>query len=117
MVRRCSNGKDFKVIIMSYWIDAPHQYPQGKTHGKLIWSKDRFSVHGQDHRFSIYLDDYYLGELVNGFGTLNKKFKGKFENWIEFLRNKDLNKVEHTRDLAKEALQTCDFIEKLWSDV
>lgn len=99
---------------MSYWIDAP--YKRSKF-GSLLWSKNNFSVYGTKDRFSIYLNDYYLGELINGYETLNKRYKNSFECWISFLKNKDINKVNHTRNLIKEASNTCDFIENLWKNI
>lgn len=98
---------------MSYYISEPYK---SIKFGSLLWSKNNFEVYGIKDRFSIFLNDYYLGELVNGYQTLKKKYNNDFECWINFLKNKDTNKIIHTKELIKETLNKCDLIENLWKN-
>lgn len=96
---------------MSYFLAIPDKR---EKYGTLLWKYGNFSVYGTKDRFSLFLKDYYLGELVNGYQTLNKKFDGNFQNWIEFLKNKDLVKIEKTKIRINELNLDCEFIDSLW---
>ena len=96
---------------MSYYISVPYK---SEKYGTKVYSNGKFEAYEWNTRIDMFMNDLLIGSMHAGRNTLDGKFKGKFENWIEFLKNKDLDKVSHTRELIKEAEESCKFIESLW---
>lgn len=96
---------------MSYYICVPYK---SEKYGTKIYSNGKFEAYQWQNHIDMFSNDLLIGTLHNGGKALESKFKGKFENWIEFLKQKDLDKVNHTRDLIKEAEESCQFIESIW---
>ena len=99
---------------MSYHIAEPNK-SNITEHDTLIWYEGDFKAYEWQGRITMHYKGYDIGTLIGGRKVLASRYKNSFENWIDSLREKDLAKIEHTRELCQEALDTCNMIENLWT--
>ena len=63
--------------------------------------------------FCLYSKGFSLGQLISGQRTLDKKFKGSFENWIQFIREKDNDKILNALALIEDIKKDIKIIESV----
>lgn len=82
---------------------------------KIVFQLDGYEVGELRGRLYLYRKGYRLAELVSGYDSLTKSYKGSFEVWIEKIKNKDLAKIETIKDEIEELKKTCLHIEDVHS--
>ena len=102
---------------MSYNIAVPTLYPLKKfPSAKIIWEKDSFKVwqlwNGADCK--LFIGDYLISTR---FLEEHLRNENEFLKWIKSCKKKDLEKVQRTREMLKQAEEDCKFIEELWKAV
>lgn len=98
---------------MIYHITTPSKTPM---FGTVVYNNPDYStvITLFSDKLLMFRNNYRVATLDNGYKTLNKKYKGSFENWIRFIKNKDLAKILHNRTHLKHAQEQLDFHEKIW---
>lgn len=99
---------------MAYFIAEPNK-SNITSHDELIWRNGEFSAYTFQGTITMHYRGYSIGTLIGGKKVLESRYKNSYERWIDYLREKDLDKIEHTREMCQEALATCDAIESLWT--
>ena len=95
---------------MTWWIDIPHKTTK---YGECIWREHDFEVYEHQSHLTLFKQGYSVGATARR--VFDKKYKGDFYNWIAFLRQKDMDKIEYTRSMIEETENNCKFIENLWN--
>jgi hypothetical protein len=61
-----------------------------------------YDVYEFQGRYFLQSEGYSLAEIIQGYHTLEKKYKGSFDNWIMAIRDKDIEKIEKAKLLIAE---------------
>lgn len=98
---------------MIYHITTPSKTP---IYGNMVYNSHDYCtiVTESSDKLLMYRNSCLMATLDNGYKTLNKKYKGSFEDWIRFIKNKDMAKILHNRTHLKHAQEQLDFHEKIW---
>lgn len=70
--------------------------------GEPVYFNDGYEVTLFQGRLFLYKNHYRIADLINGYETLDKKFKGDFNKWIESIKKKDINKIKNIKDKISE---------------
>lgn len=91
---------------MAYHTGVPSKATPHSSQEKVYEDKEGYSAYSWGGRIFLYKSGYRVAELVNGFDTLKKKYRGSFEVLIHKIREKDLEKLEtikgYIEDLQKD---------------
>lgn len=72
-----------------------------------------FTVHRFQGKLCLLKNGYRIAELIEP-DRLETKFKGSFENWIESIRKKDIQKVENLKEYQRQITEDIKVIENIW---
>lgn len=73
--------------------------------GDSVYFKDGYEVTFFQSRLFLYKNHYRMAELINGYDTLNKKFKGNIDKWIASIIAKDIDKIANIEYKIEELKQ------------
>lgn len=80
----------------------------------LVWEKDDLRVYEYNSSLILFKQCYLIATMYGGRKTFASSYKNDFNRWVDAIKAKDIAKIEHTRELCQEALDTCNMIENLW---
>ncbi len=79
----------------------------------LVWKDSDFEAYAYN-RLYLFKGKIFLAELVSGTEGLKKYYKGDFSVWRDKIKHKDLEKSKKMRQEAKDLLQRCVEIDRMW---
>lgn len=83
--------------------------------GDFVYMKDGYEVYSFQGRFFLYRKSCQIATLISGQTTLDKKFKGDFDKWIQSVKDKDIQKIENIKAHIEELKKDIETIKDIHS--
>ena len=99
---------------MSYNIQVPSKTPEFYLLEDIVWTYKDFVVYKRFGMLSLELKEHLIGELFCD--DISKSRYKTYENWIKYLKEKDLKKIRKSKALAEQLLKDCKTIESIWKN-
>lgn len=100
---------------MAYHTGVYTKAPDWIDECEVVWERDGFTAYKWQGRLWLVKNGYRIAELVNGFESLEKTYKGSVQVWIEKLQQKDEKKIRGIREKMENLEQDINIIESIWS--
>lgn len=81
--------------------------------GDSVYFKDGYEVTLFQGRLFLYKNHYRMAELINGYETLDKKFKGDMDKWIKFVIAKDIDKISNIEFKIEELKKEIEHLKSI----
>lgn len=81
--------------------------------GDTVFSENGYQITNFQGRLFLYKDQHRMAQLVDGYETLNKKFKNDFNLWIQSVRKKDIKKIQNIFNEIKDLEKQIKYLKAL----
>lgn len=84
-------------------------------HPIVYQNEDGFEVRKVTSSYYLVKSGYKIAEMIET-DVLDKKYKGNFELWIDFIRKKDIKKIENLKGYIDQINADIKLIESIWNE-